>query len=422
MHPKQPFSRQLKSLCLSSQKIPSFASQKVREGFGFPPQCSRCFSSSNLKSSCKSWRVSQWKSEQSRPSTEEESKSLKEPSRLSEVPVRSFLPYLTHTRSALDGNWRVTWRHIWTGFDVVILVAVAYITYQGYYYDRSVLNPRLFTPFLIVSKEKVSPTSFIITLRPEPYAINPKLAQADPYAKEWRRGTWSVEFKQPQLQIARSYTPLPPREDDKPGDMRFFIRKEASGEMSRYIARLAEGDKLELRGPHTEVELPADVAEVLFFAGGTGIAPALQVAHTLLKFRVRSEALPVIHIVWANRRREDCIGGTNPLVAAAATHRVDGTIVQELRNLQRKYPDNIRVDCVVDEERSFLDQRMISQLTRRSSHLAPEASRLLFVSGPDGFIEFLAGPKKYQDGKQVQGELGGLIRRVGTRGWEVWKH
>ncbi|KAG0648536.1 cytochrome b reductase [Hyphodiscus hymeniophilus] len=265
-----------------------------------------------------------------------------------------------------------------------------------------------------------------MTLRPESYALNPRLAKADPYTKEWEKGTWSVEFKQPQLQIARSYTPLPPRKDDPPGDLRFLIREETNGEMSRYLARLADRDKVELRGPHTEVELPVDVTDVLFLAGGTGIAPALQVAHTLLEARTQAGKIPNVRIVWANRRRKDCVGGTD-LQSKDATETGEGAIVQGLRKMQNRYPDNLQVEYFVDEEGKVVDQRTISRLTQRPAELTDRAvsagsgSKLLFVSGPEGFVNFLAGPKKYRGGEHLQGELGGLIGKMGIRGWEVWK-
>jgi NAD(P)H-flavin reductase len=291
--------------------------------------------------------------------------------------------------------------------------------------DTEVFDMPRFTPFVIISKDEVSPTSFILTIRPKRFTEHTSSTQSDPYAKQWQKGTWSVEFKQPQLQIARSYTPLPPRQNDKPGDLRFLIREETNGEMSQYLAGLAAGDKIELRGPHTELELPAQVTDVLFLAGGTGIAPAFQVAYTLLEARKESP-LPNIHIIWANRRREDCLGGTN-VHYSDTIKKVEGIVVQELRELQEKYPDNVKVDYVVDEEGTFVDQEVISRATRSYPVLTHQAvtsridSKLLFVSGPEGFINFLAGPKNYWGGKLVQGELGGLIGKMGIRDWKVWK-
>jgi len=269
-----------------------------------------------------------------------------------------------------------------------------------------------FTPFMIMEKEEVSTTSFIITVRPEKVAG----LVSDPYEQEWKRGTWSVEFKQPQLQIARSYTPLPPANPSsgsrfKTGDLRFLIRKEEGGEVSNYLASLPVGGRVELRGPHAGIELPGHITDVLFLAGGTGIAPAMQVAHTLLQTSPSASAR--VHIVWANRRREDCLAS--------------GSIVRELQYLQMKYPDKLRVDYFVDEEGTAVDQKKLSALTKNNSPGKSGSvttridSKLLFVSGPEGFVNFLAGPKKWENGKETQGELCGLLKRLGLRDWKVWK-
>jgi len=275
-----------------------------------------------------------------------------------------------------------------------------------------IFNAPRFTPFTIVAKEAVSATSFILTVRPE----NSVAYVEDPYKKEWRHGIWSVEFKQPQLQIARSYTPLPPTNlhsgsQPRKGDLRFLIRKEEGGEVSNYIASLPVGGRVELRGPHAGAELPGHITDVLFLAGGTGIAPAMQVAHTLLETSTPTSAR--IHIVWANRRREDCLSS--------------GKIVLELQQLQEKHPENLRVDCVVDEEGTAISQKMLSTLTKNNSPGKSGSvtsridSKVLFVSGPEGFVNFLAGPKKWENGKESQGELGGLLKRLGLRDWKVWK-
>ena len=51
--------------------------------------------------------------------------------------------------------------------------------------------------------------------------------------------------------------------------------------MSTYLHRLPIGATIELRGPHVEYQIPSEVKNVIFVAGGTGIAPALQVAHAM---------------------------------------------------------------------------------------------------------------------------------------------
>ena len=37
---------------------------------------------------------------------------------------------------------------------------------------------------------------------------------------------------------------------------------------------------------------------------------------------------------------------------------------------------------------------------------------LLFVSGPDGFIEYFAGAKRWANGMELQGPVGGILGRL----------
>ena len=107
-----------------------------------------------------------------------------------------------------------------------------------------------------------------------------------------------------------------------------------------------------------------------------------------------------------------------------ATNHVTETVVRELQALRSRYPDHLSVDYLVDEEGTFVDQKMISALTGKATKYEPgsaSGSKLLLVSGPEGFVSFLAGPKRWEDGKEKQGNLGGIIGEIGLADWLVWK-
>lgn len=302
----------------------------------------------------------------------------------------------------------------------------------------STLNPLSFTKYHIVSREPVSSTGSIFTLKPGNPDGNDEI-----YEEAFRTGVWSVMFKQPQLQIGRDYTPLPPTlSTQDEGSLRFFIRRDPFGEVSRYLHGLDLGSTVEIRGPQLEYKIPNGTRDVLFIAGGTGIAPALQASHTLLR-RTDNTSKPRIHILWANRRREDCLGGRNDTVDASpkswlsgifglrqsASAPVDTTedrapslMVRELEALKSQYPGQLTVDYFVDEENTFIGKKAISDFTNTVS--PPDGSRkskLILVSGPEGFISYMAGPKVWAQGAELQGPLQGIIRELGLRGWAVWK-
>jgi ferredoxin-NADP reductase len=313
--------------------------------------------------------------------------------------------------------------------------------------DRSdaSLNPHEFTPYTLVDKQPVSSTSAIFTLR-----NSNGVSDTESVREVWKRSVWSVQIKQPQLQIARAYTPLPPTPRDQkhgenePEDMRLLIRQEQGGEVSTYLHRLPEQSTVEIRGPNTELVLPRDIIEVVFLAGGTGIAPAMQIAQALSR-RTGSR----MHILWANRRREECEGGISddtstassqdrigwwksffgssepvaqvPLAEdAPAAHK--GVIVKELDALKKRsaaVTKGLKVNYYVDEENSFPTPSEIEKRIQRQPE--EKGSRLIVVSGPDGFIEHWAGKKLWANGREVQGPLGGQLGRMHLGEWKVVK-
>ncbi|KAE8377890.1 putative cytochrome c mitochondrial import factor [Aspergillus bertholletiae] len=305
------------------------------------------------------------------------------------------------------------------------------------------LNPITFTPYYLVSKEPVSSTGCIFTLKaPKPASDNGQV-----YDEAWRTGVWSVMFKQPQLQIGRDYTPLPPtsvEEDEE--SLRFFIRRDPFGEMSRYLHGLDMGTRIEMRGPQIECEIPSDTQHILFIAGGTGIAPALQAGHTLLS-RTDGTHKPSIHILWANRSRDDCVGGTNdntmtsksraswfaglwkpsptepsPADSSKNTAPFSSLLVRELENLKAQYPGQVTVDYFVDEENTFIGKKAILDVAGSTAPAEePQKRKMILVSGPEGFISYMAGPKLWAQGMELQGPLQGIIRELDLKDWAVWK-
>lgn len=351
-------------------------------------------------------------------------------------------------------------RRKWPSYIFVFSTACgAAIAYKQYTDSdtKKTLNPQTFTSFKFVSKEPVSSTCSIFTFR----ALD--VSRHVGFDKELWNGVWSVQIKQPQLQIARAYTPLPPSHDSSAGisegaqDLRFLIRKEPKGEVSGYLHQLLNGAAVEFRGPNIEYVLPQDTEEVIFLAGGTGIAPALQVAYSLLETTTEAETgtKPRVHILWACRRREDCLGGmsesqgqekattgstwsrilgssgTTSVGQNVTTSPANSQIVEELEAFKTRHPGQISVDYFVDEEKRFIAVDNIHGLIRTrvsqtrtdpcTSEDGSKGKKLIIVSGPDGFVDYYAGPKKWEGGKEVQGRLGGVLARLNLQGWQIWK-
>ncbi|KAJ5675927.1 hypothetical protein N7462_008824 [Penicillium macrosclerotiorum] len=340
----------------------------------------------------------------------------------------------------------------WLGIVVVSAVAAgagAYIRSQGP--GSATLNQETFTKYSLVSREAVSSTSSVFTLRPRYHSDE----NYDVYEDAWRTGVWSVMFKQPQLQIGRDYTPLPTTEatsltvdEENEGYLRFFIRKDPFGEVSRYLHSLEIGADIEMRGPQIECSIPEETQEILFIAGGTGIAPALQAGYSLLN-RTTTQNRPRIHILWASRLRQDCLGGVSDTpngpvstgswfwgwfgsskssasesqaVPAVSQNQASSLIVRELEALKSQYPGQITVDYYLDEDNRFIGKKDISQFIESTSPAVESGkNKLILVSGPEGFISYMAGPKVWAQGREIQGPLQGIIKELDLKEWAVWK-
>jgi hypothetical protein len=294
-----------------------------------------------------------------------------------------------------------------------------------------------FVKYRLAGREDVSATCAIFTLRPGVGGRGIELKGKDGDGNG--RAIQSVLFKQPQLQIARAYTLLPAEAGQADNELRFLIRKEKGGEVSSYLHRLETGAEVEVRGPNAEYVLPEKVGKVVFLAGGTGIAPALQAARA-----VAGEA--DVHILWANRAREDCEGGKSDTVSdsgrswaemvagwfspfgtgrndVAVEGRPKSEIVRRLEALKRDGQGRVAVDYFVDDEGRFIKPVEATTLVRASFSMdaKPEGKNIMFISGPEGFVKNWAGPKEWQNGKQMQGPLGGVLAKLDLKDWEIVK-
>lgn len=384
-------------------------------------------------------------------------------------------------------------------FGLILFASVTYYNDIGRT-SRCLLNRERFTPCLVVSSEPVSPTAFILTIE-TPSSRGIFTTKGTPtnqtvVREAWRHGLWSVEIKQPQLQIARNYTPLPtvPGEEedqlfkqhpnaipDDAAQLRFLVRRYDGGETSTYLSRLRPGDAVELRGPHPGFDVARRLGpagrDVVFLAGGTGVAPALQAAARLLD----GERDVSVRILWANRSAADCAGCARAQAGRPAwlwgrggmtdpgVKEEPGAVVRQLRALQAAYRAKgrtLEVRCAVDEEGGvFKAQDIMDAVVRperlhgqesSSCHLhsqgllvystdehdAPTSGQggekviserkcacagggggknLLLLSGPDGFASAYVGPKVWADGAERQGPVGGLILELMRKGPAVWK-
>lgn len=217
-------------------------------------------------------------------------------------------------------------RHIPYVFAVGTVVWALYVYNQFFDNKKDVENhiliPETFSTFKITYKENISEDTALIELSPKFDTYREILKKNGTL---WNgKKMWSIEVKQPQIQVVRRYTPLPLYymqyqdgdkikgllrmlgEDDDEGRMVLLVKKYDDGEVSRYLHELPLGADVQIRGPYFGYKFPFSPVDKLphrepmedvpsrmmpefdtpegmpkaeslaFFAGGTGIAPILQ--------------------------------------------------------------------------------------------------------------------------------------------------
>lgn len=316
------------------------------------------------------------------------------------------------------------------------------------------LNTATFAPYTVTSTTPASPTSFILTLAPQAPSRLPYLTPSG----SWWDFQWSVQVKQPELQIQREYTPLPPvpgSEDEgakDDGTLRFYVRRVAGGEVSNFLSKKAEGDTVEVRlgergfaFNHLDAN---EASDILCLAGGTGVATAMQVAHAVLSDKSRVHPDTRVRILWAVRRRSDV--QSLPASKSAKGTSLEGglegatPIARELLAMKARYGENLQVQLAVDEEGTAINEKglkdalAVTSKARRGNAPyypaslppvvaaacqdgAPAAPgkipaeavpanlrRPIFVCGPDGFVDKFAGRLEL-DGAGRFWRRGGLL-------------
>lgn len=314
------------------------------------------------------------------------------------------------------------------------------------------LNDTTFTPYTITAREAISPSSFVITISPRtPMHSLPYLL---PGSSAWAHSLWSVEFKQPEVQIARHYTPLPPQDgvDSRDGTLRFYIRAVGDGEMSNYLGRLRPGQEVHLRGPHRGFDVLSRLGQkerLVVLAGGTGLVPGLQAAEAVLGSRQDT----TVDILWAIRKREELEQAAPPSRSSwwsspepleiQAGFVSPSPVGRQLDMMKSRYGDRLRVRVAVDEEGSTFSSKFLAEvlktddlekgtddqrcglhsqaLQRRLSEFEMEppactcsghGKNLMMVSGPDGFIGHYTGQKVWQGGAHTQGAIDGITGQL----------
>ena len=82
------------------------------------------------------------------------------------------------------------------------------------------------------------------------------------------------------------------------------------------------------------------------------------------------------------------------------------------------------VDYYVDEENKMIRTEDVQAALKTLSSADGGSildKKIIFVSGPEGLINYWAGPKQWTNGTETQGPLRGQLSTLDLNGWEVVK-
>ncbi|KXJ97480.1 NADH-cytochrome b5 reductase 1 [Microdochium bolleyi] len=166
---------------------------------------------------------------------------------------------------------------------------------------KKVLKPAEFQDFELKEKTVLSHNTAIYRFA-LPY---PSAVLGLPIGQHISIGQYIAQPDGSSKEIVRSYTPI--SGDDQPGHFDLLIKSYPTGNISKFMASLAVGQKIRVKGPKGAfVYTPNMVRHFGMIAGGTGITPMLQVARAVLKGRATGDKTEV-DLIFANVTEQDIL-------------------------------------------------------------------------------------------------------------------
>eukprot|EP00695_Tsukubamonas_globosa_P000319 TRINITY_DN1236_c0_g1_i1.p1 TRINITY_DN1236_c0_g1~~TRINITY_DN1236_c0_g1_i1.p1 ORF type:complete len:291 (+),score=130.12 TRINITY_DN1236_c0_g1_i1:67-939(+) len=198
--------------------------------------------------------------------------------------------------------------------------------------------------------------------------------------------------------VARPYTPITPT--GAKGHMDLLIKTYPNGNLSKHIFNMKTGEEIEMQGPWAKIQYkPNAFRNIGMIAGGTGIAPMLQVIQETLR---NPEDKTNISLIFANVAEEDIL------------------LKDKLDSLAAKH-SNFKVHYVLEKApQGWTGSQGYVNTDIAKSHLprADEEGNMVFVCGPPPMMNAISGQKK---SIREQGEVSGLLKDLGFTPANVFK-
>lgn len=199
----------------------------------------------------------------------------------------------------------------------------------------------------------------------------------------------------PTSTIARPYNPLLA---DVCDSITLLVKRYDNSKMGAKLHSLKAGETVELLGPKEQITIETGkYSHYGMVAGGTGITPLIQAAEHILHNDSAS-----VTMVTFNKSSQDVL------------------LRKRLAHLEVKHPDRFKVVHVVESASVVTDLEGIATSDELLRELLPPPGPgvLIMVCGKKEMTAAIAGPKTL-DFKQ--GDVGGILKRLGFWTQQVWK-
>ena len=202
--------------------------------------------------------------------------------------------------------------------------------------------------------------------------------------------------------VIRPYTPT--TRPEVAGYLDLVVKSYPEGKMSKHIGSLKVGDTLDFKGPIVKkAYTPNECSTIGMVAGGTGITPMLQVIDEVL---ANPKDKTKLQLVFANQSEADIL------------------LKKEIDDRAAAHPSRLSVYYVVDKSSSWMWKGGTGYVTEAmlKEHMpAPSSDSMIFVCGPPPMYKAICGPKGTPEDPKAQGELGGLLKKMGYETPRVFK-
>ncbi|KAJ3571620.1 hypothetical protein NP233_g3644 [Leucocoprinus birnbaumii] len=261
---------------------------------------------------------------------------------------------------------------------------------------RSALDPENFKDFKLkkIKGYNDNTSEFIFELPPDEASLLSVasfvyLKASDPEALKGPNGK----------PVVRPYTPI--SDSEQLGEITFLIKKYETGNMSKYIHSLKEGDTIAIKGPLAKFPYKENEFDhIALIGGGSGITPLYQIlTHALDSPNNKTK----FTLIFSNVAEKDIL------------------LREELEALKKKHADKLDLVYYLDKPSEnwkggtgYITADVIKKYVP-----SPELKEKLkvFICGPPPQVASIAGKK---DGFK-QGELGGIMKELGYNGDQVYK-